>query len=199
MMGDPDNMATRWGLRLAAAVILLACCAPGWAQVAEEESGVKQEAGATAAEESVDAAAPLTERQRIVQQRVARLEDRMFQLSQVLRKTDPDKAGQMMQSLSAARGLLIRQRMDQIIEQLDGRKFADALGEQGQVAEDLQLLLKLLLEEPSKLDERRAEIERLEALKKALGEVLEEQKKERQDSAALAEQPPPTLPGSGPN
>jgi hypothetical protein len=117
----------------------------------------------------------------------------MFQLSQVLRKTDPDKAGQMMQSLSAARGLLIRQRMDQIIEQLDGRKFADALGEQGQVAEDLQLLLKLLLEEPSKLDERRAEIERLEALKKALGEVLEEQKKERQDSAALAEQPPPDL------
>ncbi len=140
--------------------------------------------------ETPPAAKPtLAERQRIVEDRIGRLEDRMFQLSQALRKAEPDKAGQLIQSLSAARGMLLRQRMVEIALKLDDGRYSDAVDRQKEVTADLQHLLKLLLEGPDRLEERKEEIAKLEALRKAIESIIGEQKREMQDAKAAAGQP----------
>lgn len=133
-----------------------------------------------------DDATSLVERQRIIKDRVARLEDRMFQLSQALRKSDPEKAAQLMQSLSATRGLLVRQKMDEIAKKLEQSKLADANDAQKEVSADLQALLKMLLEGPDKLDERKKEIERLEAVQKQLQAVIQRQQEAKNNADAAA-------------
>lgn len=146
---------------------------------------------ACAAEDSTEPS--LAERQRIVEERVGRLEDRMFQLSRVLRKSEPEKAAQLLQSLSAARGLLVRQRMQEIIKRLNEKGYADALDQQQEVQRDLQLLLKILLEGPDELEERKEEIDRLEAIRQALNEVIREQRDERDAALAASGRPPDAL------
>ena len=128
----------------------------------------------------------LIERQRVIKDRVARLEDRMFQLSQALRKSDPDKAAQLMQSLSAARGLLVRQKMEEIAEKIEQSKLADANDQQKEVSADLQALLRMLLEGPDQLDKRKEEIKRLEAIQQQLKAVIQRQQEAKKNADAAA-------------
>lgn len=128
----------------------------------------------------------LSERQAIIRDRVARLEDRMFQLSQAIRKSEPEKAAQLLESLGAARGMMIRQQMEEIIRKLERQQYADATDSQKQVSEDLQALLRMLLEGPEKLEDRKKEIERLEAIKQELDRVIQEQREARKNARAAA-------------
>ncbi len=128
----------------------------------------------------------LPERQAIIRDRVARLEDRMFQLSQAIRKAEPEKAEQLLESLGAARGMMVRQKMEEIVRKLDQSQYADATDTQKEVAADLQALLRMLLEGPEKLEDRKKEIERLEALKQQLDGVIREQREARQNAQAAA-------------
>ncbi len=97
----------------------------------------------------------LAERQAIVRDRVERLEDRMFQLAQALQKAEPKKAGRLMEGLGALRGRLIREQVGDIVEMLKSEQYADAVDVQHAVAQDLQDLLKLLMEDPDNLKERK--------------------------------------------
>lgn len=128
----------------------------------------------------------IVEQQRVIKDRVARLEDRMFQLSQALRKSDPEKGAQLMQSLGAARGMLLRQRMEEIAKNLEQSKLADATDQQKEVSADLQALLRLLLEGPDKLDERKQEIKRLEAMQEQLEAVIARQQEAKRNADAAA-------------
>lgn len=121
----------------------------------------------------------LADRQAVVRDRVSRLEDRMFQLSQALRKSDPDKAGRLLESLGALRGKGIRQRIDEIVDKLRTEQYADAVDAQHEVADDLQTLLRMLLEDPDNMEQRKEEIKRLEELRKALDNIIEEQAREK--------------------
>ncbi len=121
----------------------------------------------------------LADRQAVVRDRVSRLEDRMFQLSQALRKSDPDKAGRLLESLGALRGKGIRQRIDEIVDKLRTEQYADAVDAQHEIADDLQTLLRMLLEDPDNMEQRKEEIKRLEELRKALDNIIEEQAREK--------------------
>lgn len=122
---------------------------------------------------------PLPDRQSVVRDRIRRFEDRMFELSRVLRKVEPDRAAKLLDALGASRSLRIRQKLDDIVDKLKRESYSDATDGQAVVTADLESLLKLLLEEPDKLEERKREIERLERLRQSLNELIEEQKKER--------------------
>jgi len=125
------------------------------------------------------AGSALADRQAIVRDRVARLEDRMFQLSQALRKAEPEKAAKLLAGLGELRGRSIRQKVDDIVARLRRGEFSDAADGQQAVADDLQRLLQLLLEDPDNLEERRDEIKQLEELRKALDGIIQEQQKEK--------------------
>jgi len=128
----------------------------------------------------------LSERQAIIRDRVSRLEDRMFQLSLALQQAEPEKAAQLREALGAARGMLLRQRMEEIARELSEQNYADAVEVQTAVAGDLQKLLKLLLEDPSALDDREEELDRLEALRENLERLIEEQEAEQLDAKQAA-------------
>ncbi len=147
-------------------------------------------------------AANLADRQAVVRDRVARLEDRMFQISQAMKKAEPEKAAQLIQALGASRSMSIRQKMDEIVAKLQSNQLSDAADGQKEITADLQALLKMLLEDPNKLDDRREEINRLEAIQKKLEEVIKEQSREKRDAEAKAREmgqiPPATQPSSQP-
>ncbi len=126
----------------------------------------------------------LAERQEIVKDRVGRLEDRMYQLSQALRQSEPDKAARLLEGLGELRGKQIREQLDAIIAKLRDRRFSDAADAQQAVEADLQALLKLLLEDPDNLDDRREEIERLEEIRRTLEKLIAELEKEKANAEA---------------
>lgn len=149
-----------------------------------------QEASPAPPESSPDAARldPLTERQAVVRDRLLRLEEKMFELSKALEKAEPQNAARLREALTASRSRELRQKFDAIIELLGRTRYSDALDSQRAVAEDLQQLLKMLLEDANRLDDRKKEIERLEAFRKALEKIIEEQRAEKaRAEAAIAE------------
>ena len=133
-------------------IFLWALCAPLVLQAQVPEADAQP----------LSAGATLADRQMLVRDRVNRLEDRMFQLSQVLSKTEPENAGRLMDGLSALRGKQIAGQLDQIIQRLADDKFSDAVDAQHAVAKDLQALLKLLLRDREDLEQRKEEMDRLE-------------------------------------
>ncbi len=124
------------------------------------------------------AAATLSERQELIRDRVSRLEDRMFQLAQALRKMEPDKAERLLEGLGHLRDQQLREKISEIVGRLRENRLSDAVGEQRAVMAELQSLLKQLMEDPEHLVERKDEIERLEAIRKALDDLVREQEAE---------------------
>jgi len=143
--------------------------------------------------ESPVAAAPgsdqaLADRQAVVSDRVKRLEDRMFQLAQILEKTEPDKAKRMLESLGALRDKNIRGDVNDVVALLRDGSLTDAADRQVTVEQHMRELLRLLLDENGDLEEQKAEIERLEQLKQALNKLVEEQRRQKQRAEARVRQ-----------
>lgn len=130
---------------------------------------------------------PLTERQALVRDRVTRLEDRMFQLHDALRKNEPEKAQKLLSTLGASRSMLVRQKIDEIIAALKAGQYADARDQQEAVTRDLQALLKYLLEEPDNSEARKHELERLHAARESLERVMTDQRRELEQAQAAAD------------
>ncbi|MCZ6815316.1 MAG: hypothetical protein O7F76_01310, partial [Planctomycetota bacterium] len=120
----------------------------------------------------------MADHQLIIRDRVERLEDRLFELSQVLRKMEPDRAQRLLETLGAARSLGVRRKMEDIVEEIRRDAFSDAVDGQEEVTANLHELLKVLLEEPDRLEERKEEIAKLERVKEALKNLIEEQERE---------------------
>ncbi len=120
----------------------------------------------------------VADHQLIIRDRVERLEDRLFELSQVLRKMEPDRAQRLLETLGAARSLGVRRKMEDIVEEIRRDAFSDAVDGQEEVTANLHELLKVLLEEPARLEERKEEIAKLERVKEALKNLIEEQERE---------------------
>ena len=130
----------------------------------------------------------LAERQAVVSDRVKRLEDRMFQLAQILEKSEPEKAKRMLESLGALRDKNIRGDVNQVVTLLRNGSLTDAADQQVTVEQHLRELLRLMLDENGDLEEQKAELERLEALKKALNQLIGEQRKQKQRAEAEVRQ-----------
>lgn len=128
----------------------------------------------------------LSEQQRLILDRMARLEDKMFQLSQTLARTDPAQAERLTDAFRAARDKLVRQRMDEVAGLLDKSRLSDAHEAQRALLADLDQLLRMLIEEVSDFDRDRDEIERLERLRKQLESLIEEQSREKQRAEQAA-------------
>ena len=122
--------------------------------------------------------AALDERQELIRDRIVRLEDRMFQLAQALKKTEPEKAERLMDGLGRLRGDQVRAQIDEIIKQLKDNRLSDAADQQQLVMGELQSLLKQLMDGPDDLEERQDEIEKLNAIRKSLDDLVREQQRE---------------------
>jgi len=132
------------------------------------------------------AADTLSDQQRIIADRMSRVEDKMFQLSKVLQKTDPKQAERLTEAFRESRSRLLRSRMDEVAKLLETSRLSDAADGQKAVMTDLELLLKMLIEEISEFDKRQQEIERLQKLKEQLDRIIAEQSREKLDAEQAA-------------
>ncbi len=165
----------------------LALAVPRAPVLAWQDAAPSPEGAATDRSPGPGEAQPLTERQALVRDRVTRLEDRMFQLHEALRKNEPEKAQKLLSTLGASRSMLVRQKIDEIIAALKSGQYSDARDQQEAVARDLQTLLKYLLEEPDDSAARKHEMERLHAARESLERVIKDQQRELEQAQAAAE------------
>lgn len=138
--------------------------------------------------------ASLPDRQAAIRERVQRLEARMLQLAQLLAESEPQQAERLRDALDKTRQQRIERRLDQLVAALRAARFSDAEREQAAVTADLEAVLTLLTSPAGQLDERRREREQLEARRKAVRSLLDEQQQHLyrtellKKNAALAEQ-----------
>ena len=140
------------------------------------------------ADRAVDALEhPLAGKQQIIRERVGRLEDRMFQLAEVLSEAEPENAKKLVVALQKSRELGVGAGMDAVIAMLESGEFSGIVDKQKKVSTDLDRLLRLLLNEFNNADEVEREIKRLEEMLRKLDEIVREQRKERVDSKTASD------------
>lgn len=117
----------------------------------------------------------LLDRQRAVQERIGRLENRMLELSKLLDESEPAKAERLRDGLDQLGRARVRMRVQSVVDLLREGRVGDA--EQGQEAllTELNGLLELLTSSLNELDRRREERKRLEDVKRQVRRLLDQQ------------------------
>ncbi|MBW7904307.1 MAG: hypothetical protein H3C42_01925 [Phycisphaerae bacterium] len=119
--------------------------------------------------------AGLVERQNTVRERLQRLEGLMLNLARALEATEPEKAERLRDTLDQVGQRRVKARAERLVALLREGKLSDASRDQEALLGDLGALLDLLTSQETELDKRRAERERLEAHKRAIRALLDEQ------------------------
>ncbi|MEE8170280.1 MAG: hypothetical protein V3T70_07010, partial [Phycisphaerae bacterium] len=128
----------------------------------------------------------LAARQRFVRDRIAELEDRMFKLADVLRQTDPGQAERLKAAFVELRDRMLRRRMAEVADLLEAGRFSDATESQSVLSQDLEQLLRILLNDADDFDQQQARIERLRRMRQALERIIDEQARQRAEALNAA-------------
>ncbi len=129
---------------------------------------------------------PLASKEEMVRDRFQRFQDRVFRLREQLSEREPENAARLSRALTRAGELGLSDRLEEIVRQLHESSALDqALDAQGKWLEDADRLLSLLLEQDSNNEERKRELDRLQAYKEKLAQLLEQEKSLRSGSAQL--------------
>ncbi|MFO0838262.1 MAG: hypothetical protein U1D55_07010 [Phycisphaerae bacterium] len=118
---------------------------------------------------------PVDSRQRLVLQRMEKLEGQMLRLSRMLTETEPEKAERLRDALAKAGEKRVRSRMDSLTQRLAHGEWSEAEREQELLLTDLDALLTLLTDTSGDLDRKRLERQQLEALRRAVQALQQEQ------------------------
>ena len=136
-----------------------------------------------AADEGGDLA-PLAAKEEMIRDRFQRFQDRIYALSTELSEIEPENAARLARALQRAGELGLGEKLDQIVELLDDAAMLNqAVDRQGEWLVDADRLLGILLERDGDNEERRQEIERLEAYRQQIGEILQQQQTLRASAA----------------
>lgn len=126
---------------------------------------------------------PLATKQEMIEERIARLEDRMFRLRERLSESEPENAKKLAMALEQAGRLDVKGRTAEIVELLrSAGKLDVAHDRQRQLVDDLELLLNALLDRSPDDAKRREEMKRLAQIKEDIDKLLKEQRSLRQRS-----------------
>lgn len=127
----------------------------------------------TAAE--VDAEAKLSDEQAAIARRYKDLETVLQRMSDLMRRSDPDRAQLAGKAFSRSKKDLVGTQLDQVVESLRSGELSGAIKAQQAVREDMAALLELLLSE----DKARQLKERRERTEKYLKEVRDLQSRQK--------------------
>ncbi|MGE0481140.1 MAG: hypothetical protein AB7Q17_11775 [Phycisphaerae bacterium] len=138
--------------------------------------------------------ASLAAKQQTIRERIQRLESRMLQLSALLAESEPEQAERLRDALDRTGERRVKHRVEQLIALLRSQRFSDAEREQAALLSDLETVLNVLTNPVSDIEKRRQERERLEAMKRSIRALLDEQTEnlyrmqQAQDAADALEQ-----------
>lgn len=123
--------------------------------------------------------APLAERQTAIRERVERFEARMQQLAALLAESEPQQAERLRDALERTRAQRVTTRLEQLVAALREARFSEAERDQAAVIRDLESILEVLANPANRMEERRRERERLEARRRAVRQIFDEQNEHR--------------------
>lgn len=152
---------------------LVGIAIPLWAPgpVALGQAAPDQEPGADAKPTE----STLSERQRVIRDRIQRLESSMLKLSRLLAESEPAKAERLRDALKYTGSRRIKARVERLTELLQTDQLSEADREQELLLADLDALLTMLTSSLNEVERRRAQRQRLEALKQAVRALIDEQ------------------------
>ena len=120
-------------------------------------------------------APPVTESQEVLAARYKRFERLLLQVSEYLRKSDPDKADLLVRAVRMSKETQISGQFDSIVNLLQNDQLGDAVQRQDELVTHLNALL-FLLQSESILEQNQKEQERIRDLLKDLGKLIGKQK-----------------------
>jgi hypothetical protein len=129
---------------------------------------------------------PLAVKQRQVERMVENLERKFKELALKLHETEKERAERISQTLDESKNLLVHQRISELVKLLDDSQLDSAVSGQQQVLGDLRKLLALLLNEQNEREKAREEYERLDAWKKEIQNLMQEERPQKAESERLA-------------
>ncbi len=138
-------------------------------------AGAVLSAGQEAAPTSRPDQATLLERQRLIRERVRELESRMLKLAQTLGRSEPEKAERLRDALEFAGRKRVRARVERIAGLLADGELGEAERGQEMLLKDLDALLERMTSARSAAARRRAQRLRLEAFKRRVRGLTDEQ------------------------
>ena len=171
------NLASRWlrgnlvpGLW---ALVMIAVAALGsQASLNAQEPAPPANSGASTADES--APLPLSTRQEAVSLRYRRFESTLLQLTEYLRKTDPDRAELLVRTLGRSKENRVPDQFEELVKLLESGQFGDAIESQETLATQLQELLSLLQSE-DRQSELEKEQQRIQAIIRDVDRLISKQ------------------------
>ncbi|TWT75828.1 hypothetical protein Pla123a_26100 [Posidoniimonas polymericola] len=134
--------------------------------------------------------ADLSAEQAQLQEKFERLESLAVRIAELVEIENPDRAQQLRGAIATSRELALSDRFEAIVGLLENERYAAAQRDQGELADNLETLLGLLLADPREA-RLEAERERLKQAIKDVGRLIREQRSLRSetlDSEDLADQ-----------
>lgn len=128
----------------------------------------------------------LGERQRLVERNMAELESRFVRVAESLQAKEPERAKRLIDTLQQAKERLIAKRMTTVTTLLDGNKLDQAEKELQLVVEDLDRLVRMLLNDDRDEMSKAQEIATLEQWKKQLQNLMQEQNQVSRETDKVA-------------
>ena len=171
-----------------------AAAAPVAAPTTSSTSATKAATAPTKAEKEAnpDRPAPVGEGDRLsfeqekVAAEMAELEERMYRLSESLKKLEPENSSRLMLGLKYAREELILHQMREAKEVLNKLKLSDAVNAQKDLLVKLERLEQLLLSSDLDLQLRLERVRLLREVIRRLDKTIKEQESEKRASESLA-------------
>ncbi len=130
---------------------------------------------------------PLAAKEEMIRDRLERFLDRVFRLQEQLSGDEPDNAARLARVVERAGELGLAEQLDEIVRLLgESPSLTEALDAQTRWVADADRLLAILLERDSDNKEREQRIERLEAYKQQLEQIVQREQGLRDKAAQAA-------------
>jgi len=172
------SIRKRTGLLLAAVLVCLPVLVLYGQQTENKPAASAKKAGKASASKKKENGLSLPQKQNVLSGRYRRFERTMRQVTEYLRKNDPETANLLVRAINRSSEERIRAQMEQIAQMLEREQFGDARERQTEVVTHLRALLYLLQSE-NILDALKAEQQRIKDLIKDVGKLIAKEKDAR--------------------
>lgn len=126
-------------------------------------------------------------RQKLVERKMIELEGQLTLIADRIRKKDPTKADRLVEAYQQSREQLITRKMAEAVEMLDQNKLVEAGETLDEVVQNLERLIRLLINQKTPEVSKQQEIDMLEQMKQNIQQRIEEQKDQRQEVSKVSD------------
>ena len=126
-------------------------------------------------------------RQQLVERKMIELEGQLTLIADRIRKKDPTKADRLVEAYQQSREQLITRKMADAVKLLDQNQLVEAEETLDEVVQNLEKLVRLLINQKTPEVSKQQEIEMLEQMKQDIQQRIEEQRDQRQEVSKVSD------------